>query len=713
MSANPFIKKKGSLHTKERIQKSLLFLGTYTILIFTLYIFWHIAWKGAPILMQYGTDFITRKPETLEVVGFDKGKQLIVDQKSFDTLTTYNPSKENIQDIETFKKEFSFTSFKIKEGSLIGDGYLSDIEKQNDFFADFTLRNKTATTGFTVTKNTILNLKPTTFEKIQQSDSSLSKLESQVIEFEDNTFEVNFTKGEFNVQAKTIELLKESNLIYYLFGNLKDTMDDTPDLKMNLEIPSDQTVTLTPSQHSGLQSDNGDITTSLKAKLVEKYQRNAISLNEGTHTIPFNLLVDIIAENPAAPISHIHNLDKGLIALDMKGTSESLLLPTEAFEILRSENPLLLLDEITPVTKEEDYVRFSFANACMIKLPTSNMSALRIANAGKTDSNNEARLKVLNEHVHPYSAGGISGPIWGTSLLVVACMMIGLFIGVASAVFLGEYSKKGRLISTIRLAMLNLAGVPSIVFGIFGLGLFVSVAPKLTKTPSIESKVAIPIFPSWSSPTLRAQEANKIVVINEEQNKTHVLRAAQQNGLSRYFDGTYYLSIEGWGNSIIAGAFTLAMMVLPIIITSSEESLRAVPKGFREASLALGASKWQSIRTAVLPYATPGILTASVLGITRVAGETAPIMFTAAVAEKSDLPFNGLNGTGMDKFFEFISQSVQAMPYHIYTVAGKIPQSDYNKPMQYGSVLVFMIIVMAFAGLSVFLRIRMRKKYKW
>ena len=713
MSANPFIKKKGSLHIKERIQKSLLFLGTYTILIFTLYIFWHIAWKGAPVLMQYGTDFITRKPETLEVVGFDKGKQLEVDKKSFDTLTTYNPDKENIADVESFKKEFSFTSFKIKEGSFIGDGYLSEIEKQNDFFADFQLRSNTELAGFTVTKDTTLNFKPSTFEKIQQTTSSLSKLESQVVELEKKKFEINFIKGEYNMQARTVELLKESKLVYFLYGNLKDTMDDTPELKMNLEIPSDQTITLTPSQYSGLKADSGNTPSSLKAELVDKYQLKSVSLNAGVHTLPFHLLVDILEENPASPISHIHNLDKGLIALNIKDASESLLLPTELFETLRRENPRLLLDDIAPVIKEKDYVRFSFANACMIKLPSSNMSALRIANAGKTDLNNEARLKVLNEHVHPYSAGGISGPIWGTSLLVIACMIIGLFIGVASAVFLGEYSRKGKLISTIRLAMLNLAGVPSIVFGIFGLGLFVSAAPKLTKTPSIESKIAIPILPSWSAPTLRAQEANKIVVIDEEQNKKHVLRAAQQNGLSRYFDGTYYLSVEGWGNSIIAGAFTLAMMVLPIIITSSEESLRAVPRGFREASLALGASKWQSIRTAVLPYATPGILTASVLGITRVAGETAPIMFTAAVAEKSDLPFNGLNGTGMDKFFEFISQSVQAMPYHIYTVAGRIPQSDYNKPMQYGSVLVFMIIVMAFAGLSVFLRVRMRKKYKW
>jgi len=294
-------------------------------------------------------------------------------------------------------------------------------------------------------------------------------------------------------------------------------------------------------------------------------------------------------------------------------------------------------------------------------------------------------------------------------------MVIGLLIGVAAAIFLGEYSKQGKLISTIRLSMMNLAGVPSIVFGIFGLGLFVSVAPKMTSTPSIDDKFRIPVLPSFSEPDLRMQEQRRIMIIQDDKELIHQLRSAQQQGLERYYTGWVYLSFQGWGNSLIAGAFTLAIMVLPIIITSSEESLKAVPKGFREASLALGATKWQSIKTAVLPYATPGILTASVLGITRVAGETAPIMFTAAVAAKSDLPtnFQALSGVGIDKFFSFLSQSVQAMPYHIYTISGRLPPSHFIKPMQYGSVLVFMLIVMAFAALSVWLRIRMRKKYKW
>jgi phosphate transport system permease protein len=138
-----------------------------------------------------------------------------------------------------------------------------------------------------------------------------------------------------------------------------------------------------------------------------------------------------------------------------------------------------------------------------------------------------------------------------------------------------------------------------------------------------------------------------------------------------------------------------------------------VPMGVREAAMALGATKWQSIRTAVLPYAFPGILTASILGITRVAGETAPIMFTAAAAEKSDLPWQGIHSSGFSAFVDFLQQSVQALPYHIYTVAGRIPQSEYTQPMQYGSVLVFMIIVFMLSAVSIYLRIKIRNRIKW
>jgi phosphate transport system permease protein len=238
-----------------------------------------------------------------------------------------------------------------------------------------------------------------------------------------------------------------------------------------------------------------------------------------------------------------------------------------------------------------------------------------------------------------YSAGGIWPCIVGTALLVIGSMVLALGIGISSAIYLSEYSRNGRMIRLVRIAILNLAGVPSIVFGLFGFGLFV-------------------IF-------------------------------------------------FGWNVSLIAGWFTLGLMVLPAIITASEESLRAVPQGLREGSLALGASKWQTIRKNVLPYAMPGILTSSILGIARVAGETAPIMFTAAYAMKDEMPWQ------VARWTDFFFQGVMALPYHIYVVSSKIPQNEYTERVQYGSAFVFLFLVMLIALTSIVLRERSRSRLSW
>ena len=238
-----------------------------------------------------------------------------------------------------------------------------------------------------------------------------------------------------------------------------------------------------------------------------------------------------------------------------------------------------------------------------------------------------------------YSAGGLFPCIVGTVLLVIGSMTIALTLGVAAAIYLNEYARDGRFIRFIRLAILNLAGVPSIVFGLFGFGLFV-------------------IF-------------------------------------------------FGWNVSLLAGWFTLAFMVLPVVITASEESLKAVPRGFREGSLALGATKWQTIRRNVLPYALPGLLTSSILGIARVAGETAPIMFTAAYVVRDKLPWE------VTKWSEPFFQGVMALPYHIYVVSSKIPQNDTTARVQYGTALVFLLLVALIAGVSIVLRNRLRARYRW
>jgi phosphate transport system permease protein len=265
----------------------------------------------------------------------------------------------------------------------------------------------------------------------------------------------------------------------------------------------------------------------------------------------------------------------------------------------------------------------------------------------------------ITEHqTFSYAAGGIWPQIVGTVLLVIGSMTIALILGIFSAIYLSEYSRDGPIIHAIRLAIINLAGVPSIVFGLFGVGLFVL-----------------------------------------------------------YFK---------WNVSLMAGWFTLAFMVLPVIITASEESLRAVPKGFREGSLALGATKWQTIWSNVLPYALPGILTSSVLGIARVAGETAPILFTAAYATSDKLPWD-MDTTaaslhpGLVGYLEYpfawlhhiAFSGVNALPYHIYVVSSKIPQNAYTERVQYGTAFVFLVVVMVIALASVLLRLRLRSRLKW
>lgn len=269
----------------------------------------------------------------------------------------------------------------------------------------------------------------------------------------------------------------------------------------------------------------------------------------------------------------------------------------------------------------------------------------------------------VSDENYVYSAGGIFPCIVGTLFLVVGSMAIALFVGISAAVFLNEYSRGGPAVEMLRLAILNLAGVPSIVFGLFGFGLFVLFAPVLGSAPD----------PAHFSISL----------------------------------GVTYLNFSGWGVSLLSGWFTLAFMVLPVVITASEESLKAVPKGFRDGSLALGATQWETIRTNVLPYALPGILTSSILGIARVAGETAPIMFTAAYVVSDRLPWQ------VDKAVDVLFQGVMALPYHIYVVSSKIPQNVYTERVQFGTAFVFLALVLLIALTSVVLRSRLRNRYRW
>ncbi len=298
-----------------------------------------------------------------------------------------------------------------------------------------------------------------------------------------------------------------------------------------------------------------------------------------------------------------------------------------------------------------------------------------------------------SEKTISYSGGGILGPIVGTALLVIVCMVVALFLGIASAIYLSEYASHGKFIEGVRLAILNLAGVPSVVFGLFGLGIFVLSAPVLTDTPHDRALFSLPFLGRLVSDGTELAWLSACPDWLDWLPKLFLFES---------------ISFQGWDTCVLSGAFTLAFVILPVIITASEECLRAVPQGFRETSLALGATRWQTIWRTVLPFAMPGILTSSILGIARAAGETAPIMFTAALAFKDKLPWEGDSG-----FFGVFTQSVQALPYHIYTIAARIPQSEYSERAQYGSVFVFLVLVLMFAITSVLLRRKLRAKYKW
>jgi len=227
-------------------------------------------------------------------------------------------------------------------------------------------------------------------------------------------------------------------------------------------------------------------------------------------------------------------------------------------------------------------------------------------------------------------AGGIFPAIVGTLYLVIGAIIFALPIGLLAAIYLSEYAKDNLLTRIVKLAIVNLAGVPSVVYGLFGLALFV-------------------VFLKF-------------------------------------------------GASILAGSLTLGIMILPVIITTSREALESVPQSFREVSLSLGVSKWQTIRHIVLPNAIPGILTGTILGLGRAAGETAPILFTVAAFYLPQLP-------------KSIFDQAMALPYHLYVISTQVPNVD--EKIRYGTALVLLTLVLFVNLIAIIIRYKFRKKKKW
>ncbi|MCW7752466.1 phosphate ABC transporter permease PstA [Desulfobotulus sp. H1] len=229
------------------------------------------------------------------------------------------------------------------------------------------------------------------------------------------------------------------------------------------------------------------------------------------------------------------------------------------------------------------------------------------------------------------TAGGIFPCIIGTLGLALGAIAVALPIGVASAIYLNEYASSGKIMRIIRLGISNLAGVPSVVFGLFGLA--------------------------------------------------------------------FFCIMLGMGVSLAAGALTLGAMTLPVIIGATEEALKSVPDTYREASLGLGATRWQTIWRVVLPSALPGILTGAILGVSRAAGETAPVMFTAAVFFTPKIPSS-------------IMDEVMALPYHIYVLATAGTNIEQTRPLQYGTALVLIALVLGMNFVAIVYRSKLRKKMR-
>ena len=224
--------------------------------------------------------------------------------------------------------------------------------------------------------------------------------------------------------------------------------------------------------------------------------------------------------------------------------------------------------------------------------------------------------------------GGIWPAIVGTFFVTLITALLSIPIGMGCAIYLHEYAKQGKLTRLIRMSIRNLSGVPSIVYGLFGVVLFVQ--------------------------------------------------------------------LMNLGTSILSSGLTLGLMTLPWTITASEEALKNVPQSYRDGSLALGATKWQAIRTNVLPYAVPGMLTGTILGLSRAAGETAPILFTGAAFCLPFLP-------------KSLSDQFMALPYHLYVMSTQHHAIEKVRPIAYGTALVLIVLIFCMNLIAIIIRYKLRK----
>jgi phosphate transport system permease protein len=252
------------------------------------------------------------------------------------------------------------------------------------------------------------------------------------------------------------------------------------------------------------------------------------------------------------------------------------------------------------------------------------------------------------------SEGGVFPAIWGTAAMTLLMSLLVVPFGVLAALYLREYAKAGFVVSAVRIAINNLAGVPSIVFGVFGLGFFCYIIGASIDTTLFKARLPSPTF------------------------------------------GT---------GGLLWASLTLALLTVPVVIVATEEALSAVPRSMREGSYACGASKWQTIRRIVLPRAMPGILTGMILAMARGAGEVAPLMLVGAVKLAPNLPVDGV--------FPYVhaQRSFMHLGFHIYDVGFQSQDSESAKPMVFTTTLVLILLIATLNLAAMLLRARLRKRF--
>jgi phosphate transport system permease protein len=396
-----------------------------------------------------------------------------------------------------------------------------------------------------------------------------------------------------------------------------------------------------------IPSDNQEFLPTLNSLLKEATARRAEILSLEESEIGTN--ARMVTELGFARRSAEKNNDKTAVAridTELKEYQQKYdVLASRARELRQQQDHNHLVIKLS--TGEERKISFG----AMVKITWSN------------DLNLFSRLWVTVENLWAFmvekpreanTEGGIFPAIFGTFVMTILMSVAVTPFGVVAAIYLREYAKQGVLVRTVRIAVNNLAGVPSIVFGVFGLGFFVYLVGGSIDSLFFEDKLPTPTF------------------------------------------GT---------GGIMWAALTLALMTVPVVIVATEEAIAAVPRGAKEGSLALGASKWQTIQRIVLPAAIPGILTGLILAMARGAGEVAPLMLVGVVKLAPSLPIDGIY-----PFFH-LDQKFMHLGFHIYDLGFQSPDSEAAKPMVYATTFFLIALVLLLNIGAILIRERLRRRF--